>query len=229
MSNEAVLADALVLLKDFKAEVPGYKEDFRNEVIKELEGSLRAAANKANGKSGLEAVAKSILKSAKKVKNPALHGAWIAPNGKQYVCDGVTLMEIDEPIELESLPNNVTQFKTEVIMAARDTSEMIFELPLLAELKSQIAEQKARAKAEGTRKYTVVYCFGNGLAITADPLLTAIKATGASKLYTSGSRDGKGNIISPCFMDGSGATILVLPIKMSEAYQDKVGCVLFCG
>lgn len=229
MSNEALLADALVLLKDFRAEVPGFKEDFRNEVINKLEGALRAANNKANGKSGLEAAAKTILKSAKKAKNPSLHGAWIAPNGKQYVCDGVTLMEIDEPIELEPLPDNVKQFGTDAIMAARNTSDMKFELPPLAELKSQIAEQKAKAKSEGMKKYTIVYCFGNGLAIKADPLLTAIKATEANKLYTNGSRNKQGNIISPCFMDGDGVTVLVLPIKMSEAYQERCGCVLFCG
>lgn len=226
MSNEALLADALVLLKDFRAEVPGFKADFRNEVINKLEGALRAANNKANGKSGLEAAAKTILKSAKKAKNPSLHGAWIAPNGKQYVCDGVTLMEIDEPIELEPLPDNVKQFGTDVIMAARNTSDMKFELPPLAELKSQIAEQKAKAKSEGRKKYIIVYCFGNGLAIEAERLLNAIKATDANVLRTTDSRNKDGNIIASCFVKGNGATILLLPMRVGDGYLDTIGCIV---
>ena len=224
MSNEAVLADALVLLKDFKTEVPGYKEDFRNEVIKELEGSLRAAANKANGKSGLEAVAKSILKSAKKVKNPALHGAWIAPNGKQYVCDDHTMMEIDDPIELPMLDPGLTHIDQAAIMKDLNWAKEEFKLPSIAELKTGIKEEKAKAKMDGKKLSGVAYYFSGNLAVNAEWLLNAIKTTGAEKLYTSGQKSKGGWIISGLFMTGNGVTMLVLPMAPKCVDAEFVGC-----
>ena len=224
--KESILADALVCLKDFRAEVPGYRnEAFRDEVIQALEEALRTTNNKKNGKSGLEAAAKYILKNAKKGKNPALQGAWIGPNGKQYVCDGIMLVEIDDPIELEPLSDDVTRFNTEAVMSVKAEADMIVELPPLDHLTERITEEKVRAKAERMKRYKMVYCLGYGLSVDADNLQIAMKATGATHLRTRGRTNGKGSIIDACFLEGNGCTILLLPRVWPERNAGDCSCV----
>ena len=101
---------------------------------------------------------------------------------------------------------------------------MAVELPPLAELKSQIAEQKALAKSVGKKKYIIVYCFGNGLVVDAERLLVTIKATDAVILQTKESRNKQGFIVSQCFIEGNGATFLLLPRLAKENHLTNRGC-----
>lgn len=186
------------------AELEAMIADLKAEIRKENNRRAGAAAN-------IEKAAYNVIKSAKKKDaRQILHGAWISKNGRQYVCDGFRAIEINNPIELEKIPEKTEPLDIEKMFVMPDHLER-FELPTAAELKSMIAETKADAKIKGIKSPKIVYACEDGPLINADFLMDAITATGARYLESYKGRTGK--YTGPCFLESSDCTAIICPVN----------------
>ena len=158
-----------------------------NELIEGVKDNIRTAANKAVGKNTLAKNAKAIIKNALKLNyNPALHGAWIAENGKQYVCDGFRILEINEPIELPTIPEEIESkdyFKAyEVIKGAKQKETYDLEIPSVQELRAEIRILRSQMTSKEKRtKKVAVTLIDKRLTLDAQYLLEISEALGGIK------------------------------------------------
>lgn len=192
------------------------------KMIADLEDEVRHDNNKKSGTVSIEKAAKSIIKSGKEKPQTALHGAFVAKNGRQYVCDGCRAMEIINPIELEKIPDHVMPLDVPKLFEKTDFPEC-FPLPTAAELKSMIAGAKADAKLACKKNPLIVYGIENGPAINAQYLLDAIQGTGAEYLTTEKNPRSK-KYLNPCILKSDECTVLLLPMNIDTKLHEKNKC-----
>ena len=195
----------LKTIKSYKRLVEGVKDN------------IRTVANKAIGKNTLAKNAKSIIKNAIKKQNFAtkLHGAWIDKNGKQYVCDGFRILEINKPIELPELPDTVKKSDYyeayKVIEEARAKSVYKLKIPSTQELKAEIKIIKSQISGKKTQYSGVALTLiDKGLTLNAQYLLELSEALGGIEtIYVSKHNTNTG----PIFMINEVGLGFLLPIR----------------
>ena len=189
-NHDTISLDQLTGLKDLL-------EDFQNEA--------RAKINKAAGVTNIERAFKVIIKAAEKTYNRDLHGAF-KRGDYTYACDGHRLIRTNRPVSLpeaKGVSGDNFWAKAEKEIARYEE----VELPDLAQFTLDV---KTMQKQAG-RGYRVIYRFENGLALDADYLLEAMKATKAEKLV----RD-EGMTKKPVFLYGDDVDVLLLPVHTGE-------------
>lgn len=172
-------------------------EDFQNEA--------RAKANKAAGTSNIERAFKVIIKAAEKGHNPSLKGAFMRGN-YIYACDGHRIIRTNKMVDLPAVKGvdaDELWAKAEKEIARHEE----IDLPDLAQFTLDV---KTMQKQAG-RGYRVIYRFENGLALDANYLLEAMKATKAEKLV----RD-EGTTKKPVLLYGEDMDVLLLPVHTGE-------------
>ena len=157
-----------------------------NELIEGVKDNIRTAANKAVGKNTLAKNAKAIIKNAKRGVNCTLHGAWIDKNGKQYVCDNFRILEINEPIELPTISEEIESkdyFKAyEVIKGAKQKETYDLEIPSVQELRAEIRILRSQMTSKEKRtKKVAVTLIDKRLTLDAQYLLEISEALGGIK------------------------------------------------
>lgn len=186
------------------------------ELIESVKDNIRTATNRAANKNTLAKNAKAIIKNAIKVTfNQSFHGAWIDKNGKQYVCDGFRILEINEPIELPELPNTINRtdyFKAyEIIEKAK--AEPVYELkiPTVQELKAEIKIAKSQFSGKKNKCRSVsLTLIDKGLTLNAQYLLELSEALGGVEtIYVSEHKTDT----SPVFMTNEVGLGFLLPIN----------------
>lgn len=219
MTNEVILK----LLNEMDDEDFDYTtHKAYDELVEGVKDNIRMAANKALGKNSLARSAKTIIKNALKVSyNQALHGAWIAENGKQYVCDNYRILEINEPIELPPLPKEIESkdyFKAyKVIKGAKQKETYDLEIPSVQELKAEIKILKSQMTAKEKRtKKVAVTLIDKGLTLDAQYLLEISEALGGIKTIKVPVKS-KGN--EPVYAENDIGVGLILPIKNTNALK----------
>ncbi len=213
MTNENILK----LLNEMNVEDFDYiTRKTYDELVNGVKDNIRTATNKAAGKNTLAKSANAIIKNAVKVScNQALHGAWIAENGKQYVCDGFRILEINEPIELPTIPKEIESkdyFKAyKIIKGAKQKETYDLEILSVQELKAEIKILRSQmtAKEKRTEKVAVTL-IDKGLTIDAQYLLEISEALGGIKTIKV-PVNSKGN--EPVYAENDIGTGLILPVR----------------
>lgn len=217
MTNEMILK----LLNEMNAEDFDYtRRKIYDELVEGIKDNIRTAANKAIGKNILAKNAKAIINSAMKLtSNVNLHGAWIAENGKQYVCDGFRILEINTPIELPSLPDDI-KIKdylkvSEVIKEAKQKETYDLEIPSIQELRTEIKilRSKMSAKEKKSKKAVAITLIDKGLTLNAQYLLEMSEALGGVKIIKV-PVNSKGN--EPVYAENDIGLGLILPIRNTD-------------
>ena len=172
-------------------------EDFQNEA--------RAKINKTAGVTNIERAFKVVIKAAEKTYNRDLHGAFMRGN-YIYASDGHRIIRTNKMVDLPAVNGVATDEFWEKAEKEIARYEEV-ELPDLAQFTLDV---KTMQKQAG-RGYRVIYRFENGLALDADYLLEAMKATKAEKLV----RD-DGMTKKPVFLYGEDVDVLLLPVHTGE-------------
>lgn len=156
------------------------------DLINACKDDLAKKAAKAAGKTDLLKACKSILKSAGKGCNKALHGVTTIEN-RSYVCDGYRIISFPAgAVDLPGLPDNVKPLElNKILEKARASYTDTIALPDAAFLASDIKVLKASEKAAGRKPAHINAHFGN-IAFNAEFLLDMLRATGANTGYISG-------------------------------------------
>jgi len=190
-------------------------------LVEGIKDNIRTSANKAVGKNTLAKNAKAIIKNAVKCcYNTALHGAWIDDTtGKQYVCDGFRVLEINNPIDLPPLSEDIKAeyyFKAyEIIKEARQKDSYDLEIPSVQELRAgiKITRSKMPAKEKRSKKSFVITLIDEGLTLNAQYLLEMSEALGGVKTIKV-PVNYKGN--EPVYAENDIGVGLILPIKNTD-------------
>ena len=152
--------------------------------------------------------AKNLLKFCQKcldsvAHDPMLNGAWEA-DGKQYVCDGKIVIEMEEPLDLPKLENPNPFNVKQMINGAEQggwSEEIKLDDTFLADLKV--------AKAKYPKRHYVLH-IDRDASINADYLQQAIKSMGALTIHK------PTNIKSIYKLENGGTTtIWMLPVKLA--------------
>lgn len=145
-------------------------------MIIQLKQDITADEVKKNGKSNHLKAIKTILKSASKMTNEALHYAKTI-DGMQYVCDGCILAKFKPIDTLPECPHTL-QYPDVLSIFDKYTTHDNAELkaytivPDNAKLKAYIKDQKLKHKS--VKKYKVFYNFGKDLPLVDAELLSLV-------------------------------------------------------
>ena len=222
----------LALMKKIADERKSGREEFRtsceiNDTIIKLEGEIRDENNKKSGRANLAKIAKDIVKNAPN-NNEFLQYSYMAENGKQYVCDTHVIFEFSDPMDLPEYPAKTDSERMErdkyfgsLIKILNDGFEKNIdeevETPTANEIKSRIKEKKAEAKINGDKVNSVLYSFGNGLAMNTRYILYGVEATGTTTLKYKREESRQSHcVISPILMEGNGVRALMLPCNIKD-------------
>lgn len=175
------------------------------ELLEDLQNEARAKVNKAAGVADVEKAFKAIIKSAEKTYNRDLHGAFMRGN-YIYASDGHRIIRTNKMVDLPTV-NGVA---TDEFWEKAEKEIARYEEVELPDLTQFTLDVKTMQKQAG-RGYRVIYRFENGLALDADYLLEAMKATNAKKLV----RD-EGMTKKPVFLYGDDVDVLLLPVHTGE-------------
>lgn len=186
-------------------------------LVEGVKNNIRTAINKAVGKSTLAKNAKAIIKNAtKRASHRETHGAWIeAKTGKQYVCDGFRILEINDPIELPILPGDIESkdyLKAyKVVEEAKQKDTYDLEIPSIQELKAEIKILKSQMSVkERKSKKVAITLIDKGLTLDAQYLLEISEALGGVEIIKV-LVNSKG--IEPVYTENEIGTGLILPVR----------------
>lgn len=144
-------------------------------MIIQLKQDIISDEAKKSGKSNQLKAIKTILKSASKQGNEALHYAKTI-DGMQYVCDGYILAKFKPIDTLPECPDNLQYVDVLSIFDkwTTDNAELkaYIIVPDNAKLKAYIKDQKLKHKSE--RKYKVFYNFGKDQPLVDAELLSLV-------------------------------------------------------
>lgn len=188
------------------------------KAIFDIDQEIRRTENKKNGKINQARAAELVIKSAKKTAIRALHGAWIAKDGFQYVCDSKMLIRFKNHIALEHIPEDTTPFQIEKSYGVASGDQVC--LPPISEITTAIKEKKAEAKIKKIKNPRICCKLENGMIINAEYLKIAIMATGAETGETP-TKTTKNGIISPLYVHGNEIDSMVLPICCENPESEK--------
>lgn len=217
MTNERILKllyEMNVENTDFDT-IKAYKS-----LVEGIKDNIRTSTNKAIGKNTLAKNAKAIINSAIKFsENVNNHGAWIAENGKQYVCDGFRVLEINEPIDLPPVSDDIESsnyFKIyKIIENARQKDTYDLEIPSVQELRAniKITKSKMSAKEKKNNKSVAITLIDKGLTLNAQYLLEMSEALGGIKtIKVPVNSTGR----EPVYAENDIGVGLILPIKNAD-------------
>lgn len=204
---------AINLLQGIKPYEPVSFEQWQGikELLEDIQEDVRRKANKAAGTTNVAKAFKSVIKSAKKVNNSDLQGAF--RDGEYIcVCDSHRAMRTKADISLPMAKG----IKLDTIykkMWERITSREEIHLPDRAELLTEVKTCRKRVGSKGAVNYT----FEDGLTVNAEFLLDAMEATGADILTRQHGDTRNGMII-----EGNGVEALLLPVMVS-CYNENRG------
>ena len=204
--------DLVALLENIK-ECGGVTSDNHDalcQAIDDLKAELRSANNRRNGTVDIAAAANAIIKKGKATGIDALSGAWTM-NGRQYVCDLHRIMEIQNSVDLEPIPETATPIKAAGMFNDYELFTEEFKLPTYRELQQEIQMAKAADRfVFGYMKTKAYYKLKDGPALNAEYLLDALRATGAGSMFTRTGADGRYD--QPCCFEGSGVRVMLMPV-----------------
>lgn len=192
------------------------------DLIDACKADLAKKAAKSAGKTDLLKACKSVLKSANKTYNSALHGVTVI-NDRAFVCDNYRI--ISYPAGAVDLPLLDTE-KVKPLDFARMMDHGVFAieagLPTAGYLDVEIKRVKAAEKAAGRKPSRIAVRVGD-MFFNAEYLKDAILATGAT---TGGAVNEK----SPLFLEKDGVTAVVMPINPGTITQqlDNFECGAIC-
>lgn len=192
------------------------------DLIDACKAELAKKAAKAAGRTDLLKACKSVLKSANKTYNCALHGVTVI-NDRAYICDGYRM--ISYPAGAVDLPLLDTE-KVKPMDFARTLDHGVFAieaaLPTAGYLDVEIKRVKAAEKAAGRKPARIAVRVGD-MFFNAEYLKDAILATGAT---TGGAVNEK----SPLFLEKDGVTAVVMPLNPGIITQqlDNFECGAIC-
>jgi hypothetical protein len=188
-------------------------------VIDALNEEIRADANKSlgNAQKNLLKACNNVLKSAEKVGNSKLQGAWLA-NDKQYVCDGYRIIVNRTPLALKELVLENPNDKPLDVQSMIDNQTFAGEitLPTLTEIEDAIKHCKAEVKAHKIKSTKIMYaikCYDVYWTYNAEYLRDGILATGATC-----AKVGEKNTY-PILMCGADADYLLLPVNTHVEWE----------
>ena len=182
-------------------ELEQFESDLTREIIHEWTESVN-----------VEYAANHILLSAGLSGSIRTHGSWIS-DCKQYLLDSFRIMEINNPIDLPKLSDDVDPLKVKPMLHDIEKADITVPLPSISELKQLILENLNSHTGIINR---IIYRFECGLVLNAEYLLAAITATGVNELKTSYT-DGK--FRNPVFFKSEFATVMVLPMIPDKKYE----------
>lgn len=104
------------------------------------------------GTSGVYAAAKRFVRDCAG-RGIRSEGAYTAPDGNQYICDGYRIAKFYQPMELQKLPDGVEPYDYEsFIEGAKKDGWFYAALPDVGKLRAAIKVRKAENKASGKSK-----------------------------------------------------------------------------
>ena len=181
-------------------------------ILEDLKEDARRKANRAAGTTNIAKAFKAVIKTAKKVNNADLQGAF--KHGEYtYVCDSHRAMRTTADIALPTAKGiNMEVLYKKMLDAITSREEL--ELPDRAELMTEV---KTCRKAVG-RSGIVHYTFKDGLTVNAEYLLDAMEATGTSTIVRQSGSKRHGMI-----MEGNEVEALLLPEVVRGSDEEKRG------
>ena len=147
----------------------GIKETTIANMIIRLKQDIEADEAKKSGKSNQLKAIKTILKSASKKTNEALHYAKTI-DGMQYVCDGYILAKFKPIDTLPECPDNLQYLDVLSFLKKHTTHDNQIITPDNSRLKAYIKDQKLKHKSE--KNYKIFYNFGKDQPLVDAELLS---------------------------------------------------------
>lgn len=173
-------------------------------VMVDLQRSIRTQNNKKAGSGSWERLAKRMEKTTPRETMAGI----IINDGVQYLCDGFRAVRLPAPIEYKKAAQELDIKK---ILDSAAQNEKPLELPSAGELKSHIALEKAKRKAEGGRpsKAPILWSFGEGLpSVDAEYLLDFCEVMPKAKLaYTHNT--------APIYFKDERTEAVLLPVRVA--------------
>jgi hypothetical protein len=173
-------------------------------VMVDLQRSIRAENNKKAGAGSWERLAKRMEKTTPRETMAGI----IINDGAHYLCDGFRAVRLPEPIEYKKAAQELDIKK---ILDSAAQNEKPLDLPSAGELKSHIALEKAKRKAEGGRpsKAPILWSFGEGLpSVNAEYLLDFCEVMPKAKLaYTHNT--------APIYFKDDRTEAVLLPVRVA--------------
>lgn len=170
----------------------------------DLQRSIRAENNKKAGSGSWERLAKRMEKTTQREEMAGI----IINDGAHYLCDGFRAVRLPEPIEYKKAAQELDIKK---ILDGAAQNSIPPDMPSAGELKSHIALEKARRKAEGGRpsKAPILWSFGEGLpSVNAEYLLDFCEVMPKAKLaYTHNT--------APIYFKDERTEAVLLPVRVA--------------
>ena len=138
-------------------------------MIIQLKQDITADEAKKSGKSNQLKAIKTILKSASKLGNEALHYAKTI-EGVQYVCDGYILAKFKPIDTLPECPDALQYLNVLNFFDKYVTHDKQLIIPDNSRLKAYIKDQKLKHKSE--KNYKILYNFGKDQPLVEAELLS---------------------------------------------------------
>ena len=148
-----------------------------------------------------------------------LHGAWVDDiTGKQYLCDGFRILEINEPIELPPISKDIKRENyfnaCKVIKEAKQKDTYDLEIPPVQELKAEIKILRSQMSVKERKiKGVAITLTDKGLTLNAQYLLEMSEALGGVETIKV-PVNSKG--IEPIYAENDIGTGLILPIRNTD-------------
>lgn len=201
--NERTFIEKLVE-RDIICNKPSSPLEHLANVMVDLQRSIRAENNKKAGSGSWERLAKRMEKTTQRETMAGI----IINDGAHYLCDGSRAVRLPEQIEYKRAAQELDVKK---MLDGAAKNEKPRDMPSVGELKSHIALEKARRKAEGGRpsKAPILWSFGEGLpSVNAEYLLDFCEVMPKARLaYTH-------NTALIYFKDGRTEAVL-LPVRVA--------------
>jgi hypothetical protein len=185
------------------------------QLIHDLKEDIYADEAKKTGKSAALRVARKMLKNGGKVREALGYAPII--DGKQYICDSFSIVELNNPLPLPELPTHLEYIDAKRILQ-KPNGAIDIELPDVAKLRAYIKINKADVTKQGV-KGNILYDFGDPLPVVdASLLLNMLVLLPDAKASVTPREKFNPNGI---YFEGESGRGMLLPIRPKDGTERK--------
>lgn len=183
------------------------------QLIHDLKEDIYADEAKKTGNSAALRIARKMLKNGGKVREVLGYAPVI--DGKQYICDSFSIVELNNPLPLPELPTHLEYIDAKRILQ-KPNGAIDIELPDAAKLRAYIKINKADFTKQDA-KGNIFYDFGNPLPVVdASFLLNMLELLPDAKAAVTPREKSNLNGI---YFEGESGRGMLLPIRPKDETQ----------
>jgi hypothetical protein len=185
------------------------------QLIHDLKEDIYADEAKKTGKSAALRVARKMLKNGGKVREALGYAPII--DGKQYICDSFSIVELNNPLPLPELPTHLEYIDAKRILQ-KPNGAIDIELPDAAKLRAYIKINKADFTKQDA-KGNIFYDFGDPL-----PVVDALFLLNMLELLpdaTAAVTPREKSNLNGIYFEGESGRGMLLPIRPKDGTERK--------